>query len=163
MLACACPLGNQCALNADTAFAGWWESGTALPTASRVFRRWAVRRLPWDRAQRGGIVSAYVYTLLTILFCPWRAGRALVLPDNWPRTVRWANAHLLLAVVAGALLHNEQYFAWALKDHIWPSAFMRPSLWTQEYPPGAKSVRVEQDVDIESVLADLLWYRMVSV
>lgn len=32
--------------------------------------------------------------------------------------------------------------------------------WT---PPGAKPLRVEQDADIESVLADLLWYRMVSV
>lgn len=111
------------------------ECGIALPTARRVYRRWAVRRLAWDRAHRSGFVSSYVRTLLTILFCPWRAGRALVLPDNWPRTLRWAGAHLLLAVVAGALLHNEQYHVWAFKEHIWPSAFKHPYLWAQVYPP----------------------------
>lgn len=110
------------------------ECGTAFPTAIRVFRRWAVRRLPWDRKHRGGFVSAYIRTLLMIVICPWHAGRTLVLPDNWPRTVRWAGAHLLLAIVAGTLLHNNQYFVWVLKEHIWPSSFKHPYMWAQGYP-----------------------------
>lgn len=75
------------------------ECGTPFPTTSRTFRRWAIQRLIWDRASRGSLLIAYLRSAFTITFCPCRAGRRLGIPDRYGRAVRWAVAHLLLAVL----------------------------------------------------------------
>jgi hypothetical protein len=81
------------------------ECGETLPTTSRVYRRWAWRRLPWDRRTRGGLLLAYIKSLLLIVCRPGRAAQGLVLPDRLPRAVRWALAHLvLLAALRGGLV-----------------------------------------------------------
>jgi len=58
------------------------ECGVAFPTTSRVFRRWAVRRLIWERLQRGNALFAYIKTVLTIVFWPCRAARGVAVPDR---------------------------------------------------------------------------------
>ena len=35
------------------------ECGVPYPTTARTYRRWAVRRLPWDRLHRGSLLIAY--------------------------------------------------------------------------------------------------------
>jgi hypothetical protein len=70
----------------------------------RSHRRWAVRRLIWDRKRRGGAVIAYVKTLAMLLFCPWRAARGLIIPDREHRAGRWAAVHVLVAAFGGVLL-----------------------------------------------------------
>jgi hypothetical protein len=98
------------------------ECGVDLPSANRSFRRWAVRRIPWDRLQRGSLIMAYLGTLLRILFVPWRSGRDLAVPDRWGRAVRWAMVHLLLCALAAVLLSQQDYYVYWLIDkfHPWP-------------------------------------------
>ena len=91
--------------------------------------------MPWDQANRSNLLVSYLKTLLAIFLSPWKAGAALALPDNWARTLRWACAHLLVVILAGALLNNYQYFLHVFKDHISPSAFKHPYLWSNEYAP----------------------------
>ena len=83
------------------------ECGEPFPTTSRVYRRWAVRRLPWDRRNRGSLLFAYINTVLLIVFCPCRASRGLVTPDHHGRPVRWAVGHLLLAALLGTVAGSE--------------------------------------------------------
>lgn len=104
------------------------ECGIDLPATATTFRRWAVHRLPWDRARRVSVVGAYVKTLCSIVFTPTRAARRLTLPDRWGRTARWAAAHLLLAMFAAALLGTYQQYMHAFINAIWPPAFQPPHL-----------------------------------
>jgi hypothetical protein len=83
------------------------ECGVDFPTDQKTFRRWAVRRVAWDRVKRGGVLASYLRTFFAILFAPWRAGRGLVVPDHWSRCVRWAVVHLTLAIVVCALSASE--------------------------------------------------------
>jgi len=83
------------------------ECGEPFPTTSRVYRRWAVRRLPWERRNRGSLLFAYINTVLLIVFCPCRASRGLVTPDHHGRPVRWAVGHLLLAALLGTVAGSE--------------------------------------------------------
>lgn len=102
------------------------ECGVDFPTARTTFRRWAVRRVAWDRVKRGSVLDAYLRTLAVILFLPWRAGRGLAVPDHWRRCLRWAGAHFALAVLACAMLANSQQFPRWLVHQIWPPSFRPP-------------------------------------
>jgi len=111
------------------------ECGTAMPTDSRVFRRWAVQRLPWDRARRGGIFVSYLHTLLWIWFWPWGAGWRVVLPDRWGRALRWASLNVLMVSAAGALLGNGLYFTRWFVYTIWPDPLRHPHYFMFEPAP----------------------------
>ncbi len=110
-----------------------------FPTTSTTFRRWAVRRIAWDRGRRGSVFIAYVRTLAVILFLPWRAGRRLVVPDHWPRCVRWAVVHIGLAIFFCALLANGRHTLQWLTERVSPSSFDPPHL---EFPGDASAERV---------------------
>lgn len=93
------------------------ECGVAFPTKSRVFRRWAIQRLIWDRASRGSLVFAYVRTLLAVAFCPCRAARRLAIPDRYGRAGRWAVGHVALVACVGLTLGQDSYFLdWTLRQ-----------------------------------------------
>jgi len=102
------------------------ECGGAFPTKSRAYRRWAVRRLPWDRSPRGAALFAYLKSVACIVFRPARAARGLVIPDRWLRCGRWAVAHLLLTALAAALLADgQEHFRW-IWNSICPAEFELP-------------------------------------
>ncbi len=86
------------------------ECGRALPVATHAYRRWARPRLAWDRATRGGLPATYVRTLLTIIVCPCRAARGLLLPDRYARAVRWCVAHVLLLALIGTAFGSHGFF-----------------------------------------------------
>ncbi len=86
------------------------ECGEAFPTPSRVYRRWANRRLPWERRVRGGVVFAYLRTILLIIFRPGRAARGVAIPDRYGKAVRWAVLHLVLLALVGSVCVSQTYF-----------------------------------------------------
>jgi hypothetical protein len=98
------------------------ECGVDFPTTNRTFRRWAIRRLPWDRLTRGSLLVAYLGTLLRILFVPWRAGQAVAVPDRWGRAIRWGAAHVLLCALAATMLGHWEYYPHWLANQFdpWP-------------------------------------------
>ena len=104
------------------------ECGVEFPTTRTTFRRWAVRRVAWDRVRRGSAMDAYLRTLAVILLLPWRAGRGLAVPDHWRRCLRWAGAHLALAVLACTMLANSQQFPRWFVHQIWPPSFRPPHM-----------------------------------
>jgi hypothetical protein len=115
------------------------ECGVAFPTTSRVFRRWAFRRLIWERVQRGTVLFAYIKTVLTIVFWPCRAARGVAVPDRGPRAVRWAIVHLVVLALAGVALGSNLYFP------RWVQAWFAGSMWagwdaTGSYGPTAARV-----------------------
>ena len=111
------------------------ECGVGFPSNRRTFRRWAVRRLPWDRLPRGSPLAAYVRSLVSIVFLPARAARGLAVPDRWQRCGRWAAVHVLLAGFAAALLGSgQQYVRW-VGHRIWPPTFQPPHLFAFTDPP----------------------------
>ncbi|MBL1218350.1 MAG: hypothetical protein D8M59_12745 [Planctomycetes bacterium] len=77
------------------------ECGRRLPFALTGTRRWARLRLPWDRSSRRGLIRPYLSSLWWITFRPRAAARGLAIPDHWGRAIRWAIAHLLLAMAVG--------------------------------------------------------------
>lgn len=102
------------------------ECGDSFPTPSRVYRRWAWRRLPWERRHRAGLVFAYLKTIVLVAFRPGRAARGLAIPDRWGRAVRWGAVHLLLFAAAGLFLGSDKYFA--------QRAFSPLERWTDSEP-----------------------------
>lgn len=78
------------------------ECGEGLPAARGGYRRWAMRRLDWDRRARGSLLFSYVRTVAQIAVCPCRAAQALALPDRLPRAAVWALVHVCLLALAGA-------------------------------------------------------------
>jgi hypothetical protein len=96
------------------------ECGVDLPSANRTFRRWAIRRNAWDRLHRGSLLTAYIGTLLCVLFAPWRVGQHLAIPDHWGRAIRWALFHLLLCALGAVLLSQEDYYVWQIADRLHP-------------------------------------------
>jgi hypothetical protein len=100
----------------------------AYPTAQRSFRRWAIRRLPWDRVQRVSPLLAYVKTLALIIFLPCIAGRGMAVPDHYHRAIRWAIAHILLAGAVFTMLCNDRMF---------PRRFLFPFEHEPSYHPTA--------------------------
>lgn len=106
------------------------ECGEPFPISARTFRRWANRRLRWERRQRGGWIAAYLATLAPIVLTPWRAARGLSIPDRRGRAIRWAIAHVSAAALLAAL------FTWFGNIWIWvehPAA--HPSLALLAPPP----------------------------
>lgn len=79
------------------------ECGEAYPTTHRIFRRWALRRLRWDRTQRGVFPAAWLATVFSIFFRPAAAGASISMPDRLGRAVRWAAANVLVVGLAGGL------------------------------------------------------------
>lgn len=86
------------------------ECGEPFVGSPRVYRRWAMRRLPWDRRRRPGLLFAYIKTSLAILICPCRAARGVGIPDRYGRAVRWAVAHILAAAVICAVFGSRGVF-----------------------------------------------------
>ena len=87
------------------------ECGEPFLTTQRTFRRWALRRIPWDRRHRTGLIRAYVATFLLILLCPWKAAKGVVIPDRWGRAVRWAIAHTGVAAVLASVMTDRHIAA----------------------------------------------------
>lgn len=83
------------------------ECGEGFVSQGRAFRRWAVRRLDWDRRDRGNVAVAYVRTVAAILCRPCLAARGLCIPDRFGRSVRWAVAHLVAFAAVGTLLGGQ--------------------------------------------------------
>jgi hypothetical protein len=110
------------------------ECGVDLPSASRGFRRWAVRRIPWDRIHRGSLLTAYLGTLVRILFVPWWAGRNLAIPDRWGRATRWAAVHLLLCAIGAVLLSQQDYYVYWLKYEFHPLPRHPSSFFSDDVP-----------------------------
>lgn len=74
------------------------ECGAGYPTQRPFYRRWAIRRLPWEQRQRA-IPTAYLSTLLLIIFRPRQAAWRLANPDRMGRAVRWFVGHVLAGPV----------------------------------------------------------------
>jgi hypothetical protein len=86
------------------------ECGEPFPTPSCVYRRWANRRLPWERKARGSTFFAYLRTVLLIIFRPGRAARGVAIPDRYGRAVRWAIFHLVVLGLLGTVCVSQPYF-----------------------------------------------------
>ena len=111
------------------------ECGMGFPAKSGTFRRWAVRRLAWDRSPRGSPLVAYLKSLASVVCLPARAARGLAVPDRWKCCGYWAAVHLLLAMLAAVLLGNgQQYVRWVC-HRIWPPTFQPPHLFGLTDPP----------------------------
>lgn len=78
------------------------ECGEPYPCSDRFYRRWGIRRLPWDQRRRT-LLFAYMATLALILFKPhiaaWRAG----IPDHIGRAVRWWLGNLAVSALSVAM------------------------------------------------------------
>lgn len=121
------------------------ECGVPFPTEIPTFRRWAVRRLPWDRAKRGSVLAAYLGTLAIILVLPWRGARGLAMPDHWRRALRWAGGHLAVGALACAMLANGQQFPRWLVYQAWPPSFDPPHLaMLDDAPAGRMTIWLAQ-------------------
>lgn len=79
------------------------ECGLAFPTERTRFRRWAVQRLPWDRARRGFLLGPYLHTHAGVVFLPRRFAGGAAVPDRMGRAWRWAILHMLLVAVVAAI------------------------------------------------------------
>ena len=115
------------------------ECGIEFPTTCKTYRRWAFRRVAWDRVKRGSLLDAYLRTLAVVLFLPWRTACGLAVPDHWPRCVRWAVVHIAIAVFTCALFANgKQTLQW-LVEQVSPSSFDPPHA---DFPGDAPAPRV---------------------
>ena len=114
------------------------ECGSAFPTRSRVFRRWAIQRLIWDRKRRGSIPVAYLRTVLTILIRPCRAARGLVMPDRRGRAVRWALFHVALAALIGLMFSSDMYFTHWVFSRFWLSPWVSREVMLLSEPPATR-------------------------
>lgn len=106
------------------------ECGTPFPTAAQTYRRWAVRRLAWDRRVRGGVVLAYLRTMVVLVLRPCAAARQLALPDRYGRAIRFALGHVVLAALVVAVVQAlpaivTAWLAWDLSVRQ-PGARMAP-------------------------------------
>ena len=111
------------------------ECGTPFPTTSRTFRRWAIQRLIWDRTNRGSLLFAYLRSAFTIAFCPCRAGRRLGIPDRYGRAIRWAAAHVLLAVLICTAAGGEPWrVGWLLQHLSGAPTFQAPEIAQTQLP-----------------------------
>ena len=123
------------------------ECGVPFPTECPTFRRWAVRRAPWDRANRGSILASYFGMHAVILFLPWRAARGLAVPDHWRRCLCWAGMHVALATITCALAANGQLFPRWLLHQVWPPSFDPPHMSiTSDAPSGRMMVWFAQSL-----------------
>lgn len=95
-----CP---ECGHSLKHARARCSECGEAFPTERTRFRRWAVLRLPWDRARRGFLLVPYWATLAGVVFMPRRFAGGAAVPDRIGRAWRWAAFHMLLVAGVAAL------------------------------------------------------------
>lgn len=111
------------------------ECGVDFPTRLRSSRRWAFRRLAWDRQRRGSLLLSYLRTLAVVLVCPWQAGRRLIIPDGWGRARRWAGAHLVLLAAASAVLGANQSYQYWLKAYPRQAQFHHPARFFAEDTP----------------------------
>lgn len=97
------------------------ECGVQFPTPAPTYRRWARRRLRWDRRDRGNLVVAYIKTVLAIVCCPCRAARGIIIPNRFPRALRWALVHLALYALLHAALSPDVIQSAAVQAVLSPS------------------------------------------
>lgn len=116
------------------------ECGIDFPIPERTFRRWAIRRIAWDRSTRDAPPFAYAKTLAAILVTPWRAARGLAIPDRWGRSVRWSAVHIALAFTASAVLANGQQALNWLVERIRPSSFDPPHMYMSDDAPAMRMI-----------------------
>lgn len=130
------PVCPECGYNLRRAMGACCpECGDAFPTRSRVFRRWATRRLNWDRKQRGSTSVAYARSLLTILIRPCRAAGGAVMPDRCGRAVRWALFHVGLAALIGLMFGSDMFFTnWVFRRFGLPSWVSREVMLLSDPP-----------------------------
>jgi len=100
------------------------ECGVAFPTTSRVYRRWAILRLPWDALRRTSAIRDYAVTAARIVLCPRAAAWRLVIPDRFGRALRWALAHFLIALAVLMMMR-----------------FLREAVWLALYVTGTADER----------------------
>ena len=74
------------------------------------------------------IVKSSAPLELTIIVCPCRAARGLLLPDRYARAVRWCVTHLLLLALIGTALGSEGSF-WRYPVMKWRASGPQP--WDQ--------------------------------
>lgn len=97
------PVCPECGHGARSLSAGrCLECGAVYPLPHRP-RRWAFRRLAWERRPNSDMATRYLSTLATVLLMPRRAGRAIANADRWGEAWRWAIDHLLAAGIGLAL------------------------------------------------------------
>lgn len=110
------------------------ECGQPFPTSERFFRRWACRRLPWDRFDRRGRVRALVASVLWIIVTPTRAACGLSIPDRWGRAATWCAAWILVGSVAAATLGTHRN---AIASVVWPDSGLLayPDFWQVMWGP----------------------------
>jgi hypothetical protein len=136
------------------------ECGVAFPTDSRVFRRWATRRLIWERVHRGGFVFAYIKTVLMILVRPDAAARGLAIPDRFPRAVRWAGVHITLLALVGLALGSDGLFI------SWVYARIVESPWselTPDWAPGGGRIAWWASQSLVAWIVGLAVFPLVGV
>jgi hypothetical protein len=134
------------------------ECGTAFPAQGRWYRRWAVQRLRWDRPLRGSVPIAYMRSVLTIVFRPWRAGAAIAVSDRWPRAVRWAVFHLVIFSLAATLAGSQLYF---LEGCARLAGVAPPRPWIFLYPDPSAALMLTWAT--QSFLAHLLGLALLPV
>ncbi|UCG33376.1 MAG: hypothetical protein JSU68_01850 [Phycisphaerales bacterium] len=114
------------------------ECGVAFPTTARFFRRWANRRLTWDRQRRGGLIFSYAETIVTLVVMPWKAGRGLAIPDHQGRAIRWAAFHLIIAALIGAALGSQGFFTYRIESEFRDSPWSHPAGFTSTPAPWSR-------------------------
>ncbi len=114
------------------------ECGVPYPTTARTYRRWAIRRLPWDRLNRGILLIAYLKSLFLILITPCWAGRHLAQPDRWGRAIRWAVVHcVILAIAATMLCYDCTFSMWIWRRFV-PDPLFHPLFYMQVPAPASR-------------------------
>lgn len=113
------------------------ECGAPFPTRTRVFRRWAVQRLLWDRVERGNLLFAYVKTVFTILLCPDRAARGVANPDRFARAARWAGVHASVLALLAVAVAADLYWPRELAAHLFGSP-VGQLFWESEQPAAGR-------------------------
>lgn len=116
------------------------ECGEPFPTTQRTFRRWALRRIPWDRRHRSSLLRAYFTTVFLIVFCPWKAARGLVIPDRWGRAVRWAIAHTIASTFILTLLGSTMFHVRWIAQRFWTAPSMSDHVARQERAPALRAL-----------------------
>ncbi|NOX58998.1 MAG: hypothetical protein GXP29_09100 [Planctomycetes bacterium] len=110
------------------------ECGSVFPTKRTSFRRWAFRRLAWERLPRGLFSSVYL-SLACIVFRPRHAARSVAIPDRWSRCRNWAILHLFFAVTIAVLLGNGQAYIQHFVMWLGPQTPGPPTIFRMGSPP----------------------------
>ncbi len=126
------------------------ECGEPFPTESRSYRRWAVRRLAWDRVSGAGLLLDYSRTVATIAVRPADAARRLAIPDRLRRATTWALVHAIACVLLLTAMRERV-------DLVWWSLY-----WTGT-PQERQQMAWHRRVELASTASRVGWPLMVTV